>query len=63
MRKAMVEADHPQLSIRRQCELLGVNRNRLEPKRQIDWQPRAVHEEMLALIPMVHAHDPTMGTR
>lgn len=30
MRKALVEKDHPQLSVRRQSELLGVNRNRLE---------------------------------
>ena len=63
MRKAMVETDHPQLSTRNQCELLGVNRNRLEPKRQTEWRPRLVHEEMLKLIPMVHAKDPTMGTR
>ncbi len=63
MRKAMVEADHPQLSIRNQCELLEVNRNRLEPKRQTDLRPKAEHKEMLELIPMVHAHDPTMGTR
>ena len=27
----MVEAKHPQLSVRRQCELLAVNRNRLTP--------------------------------
>jgi putative transposase len=31
MRKAMVERDAA-LSVRRQCELLGVNRNRLEPR-------------------------------
>jgi putative transposase len=31
MRKTMVEAKHPQLSVRRQCELLAVNRNRLTP--------------------------------
>jgi len=31
MRKAMVEPKHPQLSVRRQCELLDVNRNRLDP--------------------------------
>ena len=30
MRKALVEKNHPQLSVRRQSELLGVNRNRLE---------------------------------
>ncbi len=27
----MVKPKHPQLSVRRQCELLGVNRNRLTP--------------------------------
>ena len=27
----MVEPKHPQLSVRRQCELLDVNRNRLDP--------------------------------
>ncbi len=26
---AMVESTHPQLSVRRQCELLAVNRNRI----------------------------------
>jgi transposase-like protein len=40
MRKAMVEADHSQRCIRKQCELLGVNRNRLESKPQTDGQPR-----------------------
>src|SRR5690606_30789875 len=30
MRKAMVKKGDPQLSVRRQCELLGVNRNRLD---------------------------------
>ena len=33
-RKAIIERDHPQLSIRRQAKLLKVNRNRLEPKRR-----------------------------
>lgn len=32
MRKAMVEKAHPQLSVRRQCELLAINRNRLQPQ-------------------------------
>ena len=27
----MIDRDHPQLSVRKQCELLDVNRNRLEP--------------------------------
>ncbi len=25
----MIEKDHPKLSLRNQCELLGINRNRL----------------------------------
>ena len=32
MRKSMVEKTHPQLSVRNQCELLGVNRNRLNTR-------------------------------
>ena len=43
MRKAMVEKNDSQLSIRRQCELLGINRNRLEER------PRGLKEEDLAL--------------
>jgi len=30
MIKTMVERAHPQLSVRRQCHLLGINRNRLK---------------------------------
>jgi len=33
MRKAMVDREGCRLSVWRQCELLGVNRNRLEPRR------------------------------
>ena len=62
-RKAMVEANHPQLSIRRQCDLLGVNRNRLEPKRRIEWHPGPEHRKMMRLIKRAHAKDPTMGAR
>lgn len=63
MRKSMVEKDHPQLSIRAQCELLGVNRNRLEPKTRQGWRPRPIHLEMMELIKLAHAKDPAMGTR
>lgn len=28
----MIETHHPKLSVRRQCELVGVNRNRLAPR-------------------------------
>jgi putative transposase len=63
MRKTMVEKDHPQLSIRAQSQLLGVNRNRLEPRKPPAWRPGPEHVEMLELIKLVHAKDPTMGAR
>ncbi|MCP5111900.1 MAG: IS3 family transposase [bacterium] len=63
MRKTMVEKDHSQLSVRAQCQLLGVNRNRLEPKKPKDWKPGPEHTEMLELVKLAHAKDPTMGAR
>ena len=45
MRKALVEKNHPQLSVRRQSELLGVNRNRLQ-----EPQPSRASKEDLALM-------------
>jgi len=63
MRKTMVETDHPQLSIRKQCELLDVNRNRLTPKKEASWEPSPEHTEMLELMKLAHAKDPTMGAR
>jgi putative transposase len=32
LRKTMIKNDHPKLSVRRQCKLLAVNRNRLAPR-------------------------------
>ncbi|MEZ5326047.1 MAG: hypothetical protein R3F19_13435 [Verrucomicrobiales bacterium] len=62
MRKAMVEKDHLQLSVRVQCELLlGVNRNRLEVRLKVLWKPKAEDGEKLELIKLAHAKDPTMG--
>lgn len=63
MRKAMVEKAHPQLSVRRQCELLAVNRNRLKPAPSRTWNPDGRHTEMMELLKMAHAKDPTMGAR
>jgi putative transposase len=63
MRKAMVEKDHPQLSIRTQSALLGINRNRLEPKRKVEWQPKPADVVQLELMKLAHAKDPTMGAR
>ena len=59
----MVEKDHPKLSIRKQCEMLDVNRNRLKPSAKKQWQPSARHLEMIELMKLVHAKDCTMGAR
>ena len=49
------------MSVRRQCELLGINRNRLEPRRQA-----GLHEQELELarrIDEVHLRFPEFGAR
>lgn len=55
----MIEKDHPQLSVRRQAELLEVNRNRLEPPARISA------EDLLfsRILDEVHMDSPTYGTR
>lgn len=63
MRMAMVETSHPQLSVRAQCELLKVNRNRLVGKPRAKWEPDSEHYEMMELMKVAHRKDPTMGTR
>ena len=63
MRKAMVEKDHPQLSVRAQSELLAVNRNRLQPRPPVVWQPEEKHLKMMEIIMLAHLKDPTMGAR
>ncbi len=47
----MIERDHPQLSVRRQAELLEVNRNRLEPKRE---RVSAQDERIMREIDTIH---------
>ena len=59
----MVEKNHPQLSERVQCELLAVNRNRLEPERKVGWRPHPEDAEKLELMKLAHSKDPTMGAR
>ena len=59
----MVEKDHPQLSTRQQCEILDVNRNRLEVKATKQWEPTGIHLEMIELIKLAHSKDFTMGAR
>lgn len=56
----MVDASEPQLSVRLQCKLLGVNRNRLSaplPKRD------AEDLELMRLLDELHMQEPTFGTR
>lgn len=60
MRKAMVEPNHPQLSVRKQAELLKVNRNRLDsPPDKADASDLEIMDQMDKL----HTKDPTLGSR
>ena len=58
-RKAMIESDCP-LSVRRQCQLLEVNRNRLAPP-----PPKLTAEDaaICRLIDGIHLEDPAFGAR
>jgi putative transposase len=60
MRKAMVEISSGLLSIRRQCELLKVNRNRLEPART---KCSMDDERILQLLDTLHLEQPSYGAR
>ena len=55
----MVEPAHPQLSVRAQCRLLRVNRNRLAPRPKTPPDDLAVTK----LIDRIHMEEPTYGTR
>lgn len=56
----MIEKHHSQLSVRKQCELLGVNRNRLEPrpKRKVEGD-----EAIMAEIDQIYTKFPFYGAR
>jgi putative transposase len=60
MRKQLVELGHPQLSVRRQCILLDVNRNRLEPP--LD---KTTPEDLriMRLLDELHMKEPCYGAR
>jgi len=60
VRKALVEPSYPQLSLRRQCALLGVNRNRLQPAAQ---RLTPTDLEITGWIDELHLRFPTFGTR
>jgi hypothetical protein len=59
-RKSMIERDSHQLSIRRQCELADVNRNRLNPPPD---NPGARELELCRLIDEIHMKAPAFGSR
>ena len=59
-RKSMVEKDHPQLSVRKQCGLLAVNRNRLAPK---PAKKTGEDGRLMRLIDEIHLNEPTYGAR
>lgn len=56
----MIEEHHPQLSVRKQCELLKINRNRLSPRR-----PKRVEgdEAIMKEIDRIYTECPFYGAR
>ena len=58
MRKKMIEKDHALLSIRRQCELLDVNRNRRQ-----GVEANAEDQKILVLLDSIHVREPTFSAR
>jgi putative transposase len=60
MRKALIDPSDSQLSVRRQCALLGVNRNRLNPP-----VPKATPTDLqlMRYLDELHLRFPTFGTR
>jgi putative transposase len=60
VRKALVDPSDPQLSIRRQCSLLGVNRNRLAtPAARVS----STDLQIMLWLDELHMRFPTFGTR
>ena len=60
MRRGLIERDHPELSIRRQCELLGV------PRSSYYFEPAGESPENLALMRIMdeqYLKHPTFGYR
>lgn len=60
VRKGLVDSSDPQLSIRRQCRLLDVNRNRLVPARA---KATVTDLQVMRHLDELHLNFPTFGTR
>jgi putative transposase len=59
-RRKLVDHDHPDLSVSRQCALLGL------PRSTLDYQPTAVRESTLRIMAKIDAlylDDPCSGSR
>jgi putative transposase len=56
----MIESDHGQLSIRRQCELLGLCRSRYYREMAVEPEENL---ELMRLIDEEHTRHPFYGTR
>ena len=56
----MIETQHPKLSVRRQCELVGVNRNRLAPR-----ETKATREDhaIMKTLDKLYTKWPFLGAR
>jgi len=59
-RKTMIETQHPKLSIRKQCELLKVNRNRLTPKPN---KTLIEDHQIMRILDELHTKHPFLGQR
>ena len=59
-RKAMIENQHPKLSIRKQSKMLGINRNRLKPS-----QPKTTKEDLqiMKALDAIYMECPFYGQR
>jgi putative transposase len=55
----MIEKNHPELSLRRQCSLLDVNRNRLESRPKVS----AEDQEIMGDLDELHTRWPFYGQR
>ena len=60
MRKALIDPSDPQLSVRRQCALLGVNRNRLNPPAA---KANPSDLQIMRWLDELHLRFPAFGTR